>query len=138
MCTLLLGASSLTLANEEPSHRELAAEYNDGSDALTVTQQTEENKNGVNKRSLDLQNEAVEGSEVGDLDTAETLVFRPFFRSRYLLNRRRPYYSRRRFYRSVEEPNDDLNTDETLVFRPFFGRRFSYNTRQRFPYYYYY
>lgn len=134
----MLCASSSTPANEEPKYRdELAMKSSDASGALIFTQQTEDNKDGVNKRSLDLQNEGAEGAEVGDLDTAETLVFRPLFRSRYLLNRRRPYYYRRRFYRSVEDPIDDLSTDETLVFRPFFGRRFGY-TRQHFPYYYYY
>lgn len=129
-----------TVANQEHQNQELPiapVETNGANNILAAAYYTEENENAINKRSLELQNGAIEAKEVGDLDTAETLVFRPLFRSRYLLNRRRPYYNRRRFYRSVEDPNNDLNTDETLVFRPFFGRRFSY-ARRRFPNYYYY
>lgn len=73
-------------------------------------------------------------SESKDLETAETIVFRPFFGYRYRLAHRRPFY-RRRYYRSVDGQDDDLKADE-IIFRPLFRRRLAYP--RHFPYYYYY
>lgn len=135
VCALVLCVSQSTIAAGEAQIQDLP--QNIDVSALTEIPNIEALPfSGINKRSLELQNEVASIKDGADLDTAETLVFRPFFRSRYLTNRRRPYY-RRRFYRSVDDPNDDLTTDETLVFRPFFGRRFGYGGRH-FPYYYYY
>lgn len=79
-----------------------------------VTQDKFNTYTAINKRSV-----AAEAEETGDLDTAETLVFRPLFRSRFFVNRRRPFYYRRRFYRNIDDdfPNNFLVGD---------GRNFLY------------
>lgn len=131
MCALLLFLSQKSIANNEPELPNIFTE-----NAFTPSPAMEDQEAEFNKRGLDplIQTENLNNAD--DLNTAETLVFRPLFGSRYLVNRRRGYYGRR-FYRSLEDPSEDLNTDETLVFRPFFGRRFGFH-RRHFPYYYYY